>query len=294
MTMLRTLRSLALLLACTTPAATAAAQGFTTSPSRPVKGSLFRVFVPDAKRGDQVTGEIAGEPLHFAWNASDGAWALAAAPIDAPDSVTVEVSIVRSGGPQKDILLRKVRLTPGSYPSERLSVNPRFGTKPDSATQARIDMEGARAAAVAREAHQTPRLWEDPFTPPRPGRVTSGFGRARVFNGQVASRHMGTDFAGAVGAPVRAVNRGVVRIVDQFFLGGNVVYVDHGAGLVTAYLHLSATDVAVGDTVAKGQMIGRVGATGRVTGPHLHLIARYGGVTVNPMSLLAPAVKNEQ
>ena len=288
---MRTLRAFAFLVACVAPAATAAAQGFTTSPTRPVKGSLFRVFVPDARRGDQVLGEIAGEPLHFAWDARDGAWALAAAPIEAPDSLTVEVSIVRGGGPQKDILIRKVRLTPGRYPSERLSVNPRFGTKPDSATQARIDAEGARAAAVARAAHETPRLWEEPFTPPRPGRVTSGFGRARVFNGQVASRHMGTDFAGAVGAPVRAVNRGVVRIVGEFFLGGNVVYVDHGAGLVTAYLHLSATDVAVDDTVAKGQVIGRVGATGRVTGPHLHLIARYGSITVDPASLLPPPAR---
>jgi murein DD-endopeptidase MepM/ murein hydrolase activator NlpD len=285
--MMRTLLSIACFISSLAPTATALAQGFTTAPARPVKGSLFRVFVPDARRGDQVTGEIAGEPLHFAWDTRDGAWALAAAPIDAPDSLTVEVSIVRGAGPQKDIIIRKVRLTPGSYPSERLSVNPRFGTKPDSATQARIDAEGARAAAVARAAHDTPRLWDGVFAAPRPGRVTSGFGRARVFNGQVASRHMGTDFAGAVGAPVRAVNRGVVRIVGQFFLGGNVVYIDHGAGLVTAYLHLSATDVAVDDTVAKGDVIGRVGATGRVTGPHLHLIARYGGVTVDPVSLLA-------
>jgi murein DD-endopeptidase MepM/ murein hydrolase activator NlpD len=116
--------------------------------------------------------------------------------------------------------------------------------------------------------------------------VTSGFGRGRVFNGTVTSRHMGTDFAGAVGAPVRAANRGVVRIVDRFYLGGNVVYIDHGAGLVTAYLHLSQADVAVGDTVQRGQIIGRVGATGRVTGPHLHLIARYGQITVDPLTLL--------
>ena len=101
-----------------------------------------------------------------------------------------------------------------------------------------------------------------------------------------ASRHLGTDYAGAVGAPVRAANRGVVRLVDGFFLGGNVVYLDHGAGLVTAYLHLSAQGVAVGDTVQRGDVIGKVGATGRVTGPHLHWITRYGVVSVDPASVL--------
>jgi murein DD-endopeptidase MepM/ murein hydrolase activator NlpD len=100
---------------------------------------------------------------------------------------------------------------------------------------------------------------------------------------------MGTDFAGATGAPVRAVNRGVVRIVDAFYYGGNVVYVDHGSGLTSAYLHLSQQAVAAGDTVARGQVIGRVGATGRVTGPHLHFIVRYGSITVDPMSLFAIA-----
>ncbi len=100
---------------------------------------------------------------------------------------------------------------------------------------------------------------------------------------------MGTDFAGATGAPVQAANRGVVRIVDSFFYGGNVVYIDHGAGLSSAYLHLSEQLVASGDTVERNQVIGRVGATGRVTGPHLHFIVRYGAVTVDPLSLFAVA-----
>jgi murein DD-endopeptidase MepM/ murein hydrolase activator NlpD len=86
---------------------------------------------------------------------------------------------------------------------------------------------------------------------------------------------------------VRAVNRGVVRIVDRFYYGGNVVYVDHGDGLTTAYLHLSRHLVGLGDTVAAGQEIGKVGATGRVTGPHLHLIARYGTMSLDAVSLFA-------
>jgi murein DD-endopeptidase MepM/ murein hydrolase activator NlpD len=130
-------------------------------------------------------------------------------------------------------------------------------------------------------------LWKGAFVAPRASRITSGYGRARVFNGAVQSRHMGTDYAGTVGAPVKAVNRGIVRIVDSFYYGGNVIYIDHGAGVVTAYLHLSEQAVAVGDTVEKGQVIGKVGQTGRVTGPHLHLIARYGNITVDPVSMLA-------
>ena len=120
--------------------------------------------------------------------------------------------------------------------------------------------------------------------------MTSPFGTARVLNGEVESRHLGTDFAGAVGAPVRAANAGVVALAGHFYLAGNVVYVDHGEGLVTGYFHLSRVEVAQGDTVTRGQIIGRVGRSGRVTGPHLHWIARYGRITVDPMSLLRAIV----
>jgi murein DD-endopeptidase MepM/ murein hydrolase activator NlpD len=130
------------------------------------------------------------------------------------------------------------------------------------------------------------RQWAGELVRPRDSRITSGFGNGREFNGEVQSRHMGTDFAGAVGAPVRAPARGVVALVDSFYLGGEVIYIDHGAGLVTGYLHLSRIDVAQGDTVQAGQVIGGVGATGRVTGPHLHWIVRYGTITLDPMSLL--------
>ena len=106
-----------------------------------------------------------------------------------------------------------------------------------------------------------------------------------MFNGTLTSRHLGVDFRGAVGAPVTAANKGVVALVGDFFLAGNVVYIDHGGGVVTAYFHLSKTMVSQGDTVSRGQEIGLVGSTGRVTGPHLHWSARYGTVTVNPLDL---------
>ena len=103
---------------------------------------------------------------------------------------------------------------------------------------------------------------------------------------------MGVDLAGATGTPILASNRGVVIIAHNFYFAGNAVHIDHGNGLTTAYMHMSETMVAVGDTVARGEIIGKVGATGRVTGPHLHWHAKYGLVTVNPLTLLevnAPA-----
>ena len=255
-------------------------------PSVPTLGALFRVRVSGTPAGAQLNGIAASESLHFATD-SAASVSLAAVPIDGPDSLAIVVRCTLDGA--SDSITARVTTTSGNYPIERLRVAPAFGRPPDSATAARIARESKRAADVATRAHTTPRLWQDAFAVPREARITSGFGGGREFNGTITSRHMGTDFAGAIGSPVRAANRGVVRIVDAFFYGGNVVYLDHGAGLSSAYLHLSEQLVAAGDTVQRGQTIGRVGATGRVTGPHLHFIVRYGSITVDPLSLFAVA-----
>ncbi len=260
-------------------------------PERPRQGALFRVAVRGVPSGAELHGKVAGEPLHFERSAA-GAEALAAAPIDASSPLRIVVTCLVAG--RTDSLAMSTPLAVANYPLERLSVAPRFSAPPDSALAARTRRESALAAEVSRGSHQTPRLWTEPFRRPREARVTSVFGSGREFNGKVTSRHMGTDYAGAVGAPVHAANRGVVRLVDSFFLGGNVVYIDHGAGMVTAYLHLSAQDVAVGDTVQRGDVIGKVGATGRVTGPHLHWITRYGNVTVDPASLLRMTASDQR
>lgn len=257
------------------------------SPVIPRQGTLFRVRVRDTVDAGWK-GEVAGEALHFTRDRAEGFSALAAVPIDAPDSVVLRV---RGSGVS---VTRSVPVGRGAYRVERLQVAPRFGTRPDSALAERLAYESMQARGVACRAHHTPRLWKEPFVRPRPGRVTSGFGGSREFNGVVQSRHMGTDLAGAVGAPIRATNRGVVALVGDFFLGGRVVYLDHGAGLVSAYLHLSKVEVSEGDTVPAGGLVGRVGATGRVTGPHLHWIVRYGSVTVDPMSLFTAGVRREQ
>ncbi|MCC6770233.1 MAG: M23 family metallopeptidase [Gemmatimonadaceae bacterium] len=253
------------------------------TPDTPVPGTLFTIRVSGVEPGATPQGRIGSEPLHFSSDSS-GLWSTLA-PVPIAASQTLAVILTCAGAPV-DSALHDIPLASATYPLERLTVAPRFSGKPDSALAARQRREAQRAAAVSARAHETPRLWTTPFNAPRTSRITSAFGSGRQFNGTVTSRHMGTDYAGAVGAPIRAANRGVVRLVDRFFLGGNVVYLDHGEGLVTAYLHLSKHRVAEGDTVQRGQVVGEVGATGRVTGPHLHWIARYGAVTIDPQSLL--------
>ena len=258
---------------------------FSMSPDLPVQGTLFEVRAVPLRPGvTAVTGSIAGEPLHF-MRTSDGAFsAMAGAPLDFGSALLVRLTVIHGNG-AIDTTSVPVNVASGTYALERLSVAPRFGSPADFATQARLARDRALAAQVSRNAHNTPRLWAD-VTLPRDTRITSAFGSGREFNGQIQSRHTGTDLAGGTGAPVTAAARGVIALVDTFFLAGNVIYIDHGAGLVSAYFHLSAQDVMAGDTVAAGQPIGKVGATGRVTGPHLHWVVRYGAISVDPMSLL--------
>jgi murein DD-endopeptidase MepM/ murein hydrolase activator NlpD len=233
---------------------------------------------------------MAGEPLHFTRKAE--IWeALAAAPLDQGSKLDVTIVITRSA--VKDTVRVSVPMAKGDYKLEKLTVAPRFGTPPDSAIQARMDREREKALAVSRASHNTPRHWDE-IVKPRDTRITSAFGSGREFNGRVQSRHTETDFAGAIGSPVRAAARGVVALVDTFYLAGRVIYIDHGEGLVSAYFHLSRQDVAKGDTVAAGQQIGLVGATGRVTGPHLHWVVRYGAVSVDPLSLIALGTRKRE
>lgn len=262
------------------------------SPATPEHGAVVRLTLADAQGGNDpavaVRGAMAGEQLHFV-HAGDGAWrALGGVPVDATDSVVARVVVERASGVLDTA--RAVAALPRPRPAappRRLAVATRFTQPLDSATQARIADENRRATAIGRSAHSTPPMWTRPFVQPRESRVTSRFGSGRSFNGTVRSRHLGVDFSGGTGAPVHAANRGVVALVDTFFLAGQVIYVNHGAGIVTGYFHLSETLVSAGDTVERGQRIGSVGASGRVTGSHLHWSARYGALAVNPLDLVA-------
>jgi len=253
-------------------------------------GSIVRFAVRVASSGDDaivaIHGSLAGEPLRFLHADSGRYHAIGAVPVDASDSVPALVTVERRSGAIDSIPVTVV--VPRSEPPKEaaLAVDPRFTRPLDATTEARIERENELAREVGRRAHVSPPMWIVPFQKPRDARVTSRFGTGRVFNGTMASRHLGVDYAGAPGAPVRAANRGVFALVDTFFLAGRVIYLDHGGGVVTGYFHLTKPLVATGDTVARGQRIGTVGATGRVTGPHLHWSARYGALTVNPLDLI--------
>jgi len=254
-------------------------------PRVPVQGSLvlLAVLPGTGDSVDAVQGELAGEPLHFE-RLANGFRAVGGVPLEAGASVAARVVIERAGG-ASDTMIAALPVGRRRAARERLRTAPEFVQPPDSLAE-RIRAERELVEEVRGRAHATPRLWHEPFVRPRTAAVTSGFGAARVFNGVVRSRHFGMDFAGQRGAPVRAANRGIVAFVADLYYSGTAVYLDHGAGLVTGYLHLSHALVVPGDTVARGQLIGLVGASGRVTGPHLHWLAAYGSITVNPLDLV--------
>jgi murein DD-endopeptidase MepM/ murein hydrolase activator NlpD len=260
-------------------------------PARPDPGAIVRLTLsaPTVHSDSivSVRGAMAGEPLHFIPSIA-GTWrAIGAIPVDTEGNLVASVIFQRVSGKTETV---RARLTLPRLPppvAQPLAVDSGFTRPLDSATAARVARENARAREVGLHAHESPPMWSASFLRPRASVITSEFGSGRLFNGHMTSRHLGVDFRGAVGEPIRAANRGVVALVENFFLAGNVVYIDHGGGVVTAYFHLSKPLVTEGDTVKRGQRIGLVGATGRVTGPHLHWAARYGTITVNPLDLVA-------
>jgi murein DD-endopeptidase MepM/ murein hydrolase activator NlpD len=136
------------------------------------------------------------------------------------------------------------------------------------------------------------RLWAEGAVRPVEGVAVSGFGVQSVLNGQARGPHNGLDLAAVTGTPVYAPTPGLVVAARAFYYSGNTVILDHGQGLFSTMAHLSAIDVAEGQRVARGALLGKVGATGRVTGPHLHWAVRLHGARVDPLSLLdalAPA-----
>jgi murein DD-endopeptidase MepM/ murein hydrolase activator NlpD len=261
-------------------------------PARAAPGAVIPIVLESPAGPDSivsVTGSMSGEPLHFR-HVGPGTWhALGAVSVDAKNDVEARITATYASGKTLDI---PASTTVPSPPASRgkppaLSVSPRFTRPLDAETLARIDRENAMAREIGRKSHDTPAMWSAPFIRPRKSVVTSRFGSGRLFNGTLTARHLGVDFRGKTGDPIVAANRGVVALVANFFLAGNVVYIDHGNGIVTGYFHMSKPLVAKGDTVARGQTIGLIGSTGRVTGPHLHWSARYGALTVNPLDLVA-------
>jgi murein DD-endopeptidase MepM/ murein hydrolase activator NlpD len=174
---------------------------------------------------------------------------------------------------------------PKAFPTRRLSVDEAFVTPPP-AMQERIDREAALLAATW-AASAPERLWEAPFVRPVPQMANSAFGTRSVFNGKPRSAHGGADFLSPAGTPIHSPNAGRVVVARPLYFSGNTVIVDHGLGLFSMLAHLSSIDVHEGDRVTPGQLLGKVGATGRVTGPHLHWAVRVGNARIDPLALLA-------
>ena len=279
------------LLATLSSALSAQSSRLSISPLRPEPGAIVRLTLTAPAPGSDsivsIRGTMAGEPLHFL-QATVGNWhAIGGIPVDAENTVVANAEIRHASGKVETV---HARVTLPKIPppvAQPLSVDSTFSRPLDAATTARVARENERAQEIGRHAQLSRPMWTASFIRPRSSIITSQFGSGRVFNGQLTTRHLGVDFRGATGEQIRAANRGVVALVDNFFLAGNVVYVDHGGGVVTAYFHMSKPLVSVGDTVSRGQVIGLIGATGRVTGPHLHWAARYGAITVNPLDLVA-------
>ncbi|MDR2104457.1 MAG: M23 family metallopeptidase, partial [Deferribacteraceae bacterium] len=170
------------------------------------------------------------------------------------------------------------------YEKESLKVDPKF-VHISQETLEQISYEQGIISSVLKMV-SSERRWNIPLARPRSSPLRSPFGVLRVFNGEPRSRHSGLDFAGAVGSEVKAVETGTVSAMGDFYFGGKTIIIDHGLGLSSIYMHLSEIGVNVGDLVEKGELIGRVGATGRVTGPHLHLGISIFGAAVDPLPLL--------
>lgn len=187
-----------------------------------------------------------------------------------------------------------VRFTvePYAYREQHLTVKNRSHVTPDAVQLERIGRERELIdAALGNWRDET--LDAITLAVPVDGRRSSSFGLRRFFNEQPRSPHKGMDIAAPEGTAIATPRDGVVTAVGDFFFNGNTVIVDHGQGFVTMYCHLSVIDVSDGDVVRTGDSIGAVGATGRVTGPHLHFGTYLNGTAVDPALLLPPGGENE-
>jgi murein DD-endopeptidase MepM/ murein hydrolase activator NlpD len=179
---------------------------------------------------------------------------------------------------------RSIVVKPKEFATRTLTVSPEF-VNPPASQQERIAAESAFLRRIFAASAPT-RLWTRSFTRPVPDAANSRFGTRSIFNGERRNPHGGADFASPLGRPVKAPNGGRVVAARELFFAGNVVILDHGLGMFSMLAHLSRIDVAEGDEVKTGQVVGLVGATGRVTGAHLHWSLTVAGARVDPLSAL--------
>lgn len=200
----------------------------------------------------------------------------------APGTHRVQIT-ARSNGSETSSM-HPLAVKAKSFPTRTLTVDPVY-VEPPPETTARIQRE----AALQQRLWDNPtpvRLWSGAFVAPVAHRANSAFGSRSVFNGVPRSPHSGADFASPAGTPIKAPNAGRVVLAQELYFSGNAVVIDHGQGLLSVFAHLSSFAVEEGARVSTGQIIGLVGSTGRVTGPHLHWTVRANGARVDPLSLL--------
>ncbi len=194
------------------------------------------------------------------------------------------ISVMQPGGAEQKL---PFKVTSKEYAVQQLKVAPgQVNLSPENEARVASETKKVRAAldAFTPATPSTLRL-----EPPVPGRRSSSFGLRRMFNGEARNPHSGMDIAAPTGTPIKAPLDGQVVDVGNYFFNGNNVIVDHGQGLATMYCHLSKVRVEVGQQLKRGEVLGDVGATGRVTGPHLHWGVSLNGAMVDPALFMAPA-----
>jgi hypothetical protein len=258
-----------------------AAPRVSITPSVVAAGSpeLIHVIAPDATA---IDGEWLTRKIQFFQHGADW-FALAGTDVEAPlGPSTLHITAHLKG--QAADLTQNVEIHAAHYRTGTLTVAPKFVEPPPEA-QKEIEEEGKLKAKVFASSSNVP-LWEGDFHAPVPAQATDSFGTRRMFNGKLASIHKGADFHAAAGTPVHASNDGIVVLARPLYFEGNCVIIDHGLGLYTLSMHFSRIDVKEGQHVKTGDQIGLSGATGRVTGPHLHWAVRWQGAYLDPVKLL--------
>ena len=234
----------------------------------------------------RVSATWLGKTLTFFQSDNPKIWyALAGADLETqPGSYSLSVTAVLAGG-KRLTSVKPVDLTAANFKTGEAEVPEKY-VEPNPAEQKQI----ARDEVLKNRAyeHLTPKaLWSGDFIKPVNAPGTPSFGESRILNEEKTSTHRGTDFPVKEGTPVIASNSGTVVLATELFYEGNCVIVDHGERFFTNYMHLSKIDVKVGDRLKKGTQIGLSGATGRVTGPHMHMGVQWNGAYLDPVQLLA-------
>ncbi|MFK8079379.1 MAG: peptidoglycan DD-metalloendopeptidase family protein [Granulosicoccus sp.] len=191
------------------------------------------------------------------------------------------LSVLDTNGEKKSV---SFTVNSHAYAEQRLTITNKRKVNPEPLDMVRITAENKRLKVV--KSSRAERLMTDTFIWPVAGPVSSPFGLRRFFNDQPRRPHGGIDIAAPEGTPIVAAADGVVLEADDYFFNGNSVFIEHGLGLQTFYAHMSRIDVANGDRVTQGQVIGTVGETGRVTGPHLHWSVGLNGTWVDPLLVI--------